>query len=244
MSSQEIVSLLGYDILAKGLETSTLPPAGIINTINPHSYCVAKKDLLFREALQKSTLLLPDGVGIVLAAKILIGKKITRVTGSDLHTFLLNEAEINNWKLFYLGSNDDTLKKIISRVHHEHPSVKISTYSPPYKPVFSREDSDKMISAINLFAPDILFVGMTAPKQEKWVYQNKSGINANLICSIGAVFDFYTDTVKRAPMWMQKAGIEWIYRSLVRPASLGKRNLFSNPEFLMDLILIKLKLIR
>jgi N-acetylglucosaminyldiphosphoundecaprenol N-acetyl-beta-D-mannosaminyltransferase len=98
-----------------------------------------------------------------------------------------------------------------------------------------------MLNVINAFQPNILFVGMTAPKQEKWAYQHKDLLDVNIIASIGAVFDFYAGTVKRAPKWMQNIGLEWLHRSLSSPSRLGKRNMMSNPEFIWDVFKSKIK---
>ena len=218
-------------------ELSTLPlnEKCIINTINPHSYCEAKKDNVFTEALLNSDVLLPDGFGIVLATKILIGKKISKIAGADIHQYLLEQAQLKEQRVFYIGASQNTLELIEKRISKEFPSIEVASYSPPFKPDFSKEDSQKMIDKVNIFNPDILFVGMTAPKQEKWVYTNKEHIQANTIVSIGAVFDFYAGTVKRPhPFWI-KLGLEWLIRFVKEPKRLFKRNLISTPMFLFYL---------
>jgi N-acetylglucosaminyldiphosphoundecaprenol N-acetyl-beta-D-mannosaminyltransferase len=108
----------------------------IINTLNPHSYCVAKRDKAFKEALQQSDFLLPDGVGIVLAAKVLIGKKIEKIAGADIHEFLLEQANLKSQKVFYLGASVRTLKLIEKRIHKEFPNIQVVSYSPPFKAKF------------------------------------------------------------------------------------------------------------
>lgn len=213
----------------------------IINTINPHSYCEAKKDALFTEALLNSDVLLPDGTGIVLATKVLTGKKINKIAGADIHRYLLEKANIKSQRIFYLGSSENTLQLIKKRIKKELSNIKTAGYSPPYKQEFSCEDTDIMLEIINTFKPDILFVGMTAPKQEKWVNSNKERIEANIIVSIGAVFDFYAGTVKRSSdMWIN-LGLEWLPRLLKEPKRLWKRNFISTPLFLFDLLKAKIQ---
>jgi N-acetylglucosaminyldiphosphoundecaprenol N-acetyl-beta-D-mannosaminyltransferase len=208
----------------------------IINTINPHSYCVAKKDKLFEEALLRSDVLLPDGSGIVLAAKVLIGKNIRKIAGADVHQYLLEEANSKNKKVFYLGASQYTLQLIERRIKKEFSNISIGSYSPPYRAEFTKDETLMMITAVNDFNPDFLFVGMTAPKQEKWVYLNKNLINANVITSIGAVFDFYAGTVKRSgEIWIQ-LGLEWLPRLLRDPKRLWKRNFVSTPTFLWEVV--------
>jgi N-acetylglucosaminyldiphosphoundecaprenol N-acetyl-beta-D-mannosaminyltransferase len=227
------VPLLGYGISEfipeLGHETQT-----IINTINPHSYCVAKADPQFQQALHASDVLLPDGIGIVYAAKWLASKRIRKIAGSDLHINLIQKANKERLKIFYLGASQDTLHKIQNRLAKEQPNCILGFYSPPFKTVFSQEENNQMIAAINAFKPDILFVGMTAPKQEKWVHAHKSQIDARIICSIGAVFDFYAGTVQRPhPIWI-KMGLEWLPRLLKEPKRLWRRNFVSTPQFLLD----------
>ncbi len=213
----------------------------IINTINPHSYCEAKKDKQFAEALLSGDVLLPDGSGIVLAMKILTGEKIKKIAGADIHQYLLEQANLKSQKVFYLGASEKTLELIANKIKIEYPNIKMESYSPPYKPEFSAEDSKKMIAAVNTFKPEILFVGMTAPKQEKWVYQNKEEIEANIIVSIGAVFDFYAGTVKRSsPFWI-KLGLEWLPRLVQEPKRLWRRNFISTPLFLLAILKAKLR---
>ena len=212
----------------------------IINTINAHSYIVAKSDNEFKKALERSDILLPDGEGIVFMAKMLDGKKIKKIAGADIHSFLLNLANENNLKCFYLGASRSTLDSIKAKHKFGYPKIKLNFHSPPFKPVFSKEDNIKILEKINAFQPDILFVGMTAPKQEKWVYTNKDSINAKVICSVGAVFDFVAETKKRAPKWVISCKMEWLYRSFTA-WRLTKRYLYSTPLFLLEMFKIKIK---
>lgn len=217
----------------------TLNKKLIINTLNPQSYCVASKDQNFKCALRNSDLLLPDGVGIVIAAKFLTGKKIKRITGSDIHEYLLRHAESNQLRVYYLGSNNETLTKIKSRIAIEYPNINCKYYSPPYKDEFNDQENSEIIQAIQSFKPDILFVGMTAPKQEKWVYKNKNNINSVVICSIGAVFDYYAGTIKRpSKIWIE-LGLEWLIRFIRDPKRLWRRNIISTPIFIYEVIKTK-----
>lgn len=233
------VQVLGYGI-SEFIPEFSHETQIIINTINPHSYCVAKTDPQFQQALQASDVLLPDGIGIVYATKWLAGKRIKKIAGSDLHIHLIQKANKEGLKIFYLGASQETLEKIMNRLSIEQPNCISGFYSPPFKTEFSQEDNEQMMAAINAFAPDILFVGMTAPKQEKWVHAYKSQINANIICSIGAVFDFYAGTVKRPSALWINLGLEWLIRFLGEPKRLFKRNFISSSIFLRDIFLLKL----
>jgi N-acetylglucosaminyldiphosphoundecaprenol N-acetyl-beta-D-mannosaminyltransferase len=227
--------------------TTTLPNTFpnkklIANTINPHSFCIAKEDLLFQQALINSDILVPDGIGVIWANKFLNGKSIVKISGFDMHLHflrLLNRQ--NNGKVFYLGSSESTLTKLQARVNREFPNIEVFVYSPPYKVGFTKEENQQMIEEINGFSPDLLFVGMTAPKQEKWVFENKDNLNSKLICSIGAVFDFYAGTVKRPNQLWINLGLEWLPRFLKEPRRLWRRNLISTPQFIFEIILQKFR---
>ncbi|WP_297814637.1 WecB/TagA/CpsF family glycosyltransferase [uncultured Polaribacter sp.] len=212
----------------------------LINTINAHSFNITNSDEIFKEALAKSDVLIPDGVSIVWAMRFLTGKKIKKIAGADLFFFEMKRIQEKGGKVFFLGSTDDTLAKIVKRVHYEFSKVEIQTYSPPYKSEFSEEDTQKMIQKVNAFNPDVLFVGMTAPKQEKWAYTNFSQLEIGHVCSIGAVFDFYAGTVKRAPQWIIKMGLEWFYRLLKEPKRMWKRYLVGNTIFILAILREKL----
>ena len=228
-----------YNIFNDNLESILVNEEKIvINTINAHSYIVANKDTEFRTALLRSDVLLPDGEGIVMMAKTLKGKKITKIAGADIHEYLLNLAQNQHLKCFYLGSSPETLERIKNKLIKQYHNIKFDFFSPPFKPYFTETDNKSMITQINAFKPDILFVGMTAPKQEKWVFENKEQLNANIICSIGAVFDFIAETKKRAPKWVINIKMEWFYRSFTA-WRLTKRYLYSTPLFLIEIYRLK-----
>lgn len=205
----------------------------VINTINAHSFCIAKKDNKFAEVLKNSDVLLPDGSSITLAAKILVGEQVKKIAGWDVHHYLLKQADKSRQRVFYLGASSQTLKLIEKRIAVEFPNITVQSFSPPFKSIFSSEESQIIIDLVNEFKPDILFVGMTAPKQEKWVDQYKYRVNTDVIVSIGAVFDFYAGTIKRAPEWMINNGMEWLYRLTKEPKRMWKRYLINNTNFIL-----------
>lgn len=236
------MNLLGYNIFC-GDQVSVLAHSkGVINTINPHSYILARKDYIFQKALKASDFLLPDGVGMVIAAKVLTGRKIKKISGFDLHEIILYSLEQYQGSCFYLGSSEGTLLKIKERLAKEHPGIRFGSFSPPFRSSFSEDDSILMRNLVKNFNPDVLFVGMTAPKQEKWVYENKSLMKAPLICSIGAVFDFYAGTVKRSGKFWISIGLEWLPRLMKEPFRLWSRTFISAPQFLLLVFYEKVKM--
>lgn len=235
------VPLMDYEVYAAPLDWIDIKKRTVINTINQYSYCIAEEDQEFKEALQASDVLLPDGVGITSANLLLNGKKIKKIAGADVHKYLLEELNRNHGTCFYLGSADSTLEKIKLRLKLEYPHIQVVTYSPPYKPTFTEEDSNAMIAAVNAANPDVLFVGMTAPKQEKWANVHKNQLNARVICSIGAVFDFYAGTVERPNKIWINLGLEWFVRFLKEPKRMRKRYLYYGPIFGVKLLRERLK---
>ena len=232
MIDHPTIKLLGYKIFSGEKDFFSSPVSGVVNTLSPHSYIVARNDDMFREALMASDFLIPDGIGIVMAVKYLNGVKIKRITGSDIHEVIRRSLNNKKGSCFYLGSSDRTLDIIKAKVQKEHPVVRTGSFSPPFRNQFSEADNTLMINAVNDFRPDVLFVGMTAPKQEKWVHDHCQQLNVRLICSIGAVFDFYAGTVKRPGKFWISLGLEWLPRLLREPLRLWRRTLISTPEFI------------
>lgn len=209
----------------------------------PNSLEVARMDPYFHESIKNADLIIPDGMGIVLASKILGGQIKERITGSDIFLELSDSLnKTGNCSYFFLGSTENNLTKIADKMKKDFPSIKIAgTYSPPFKSEFSMDDNTLMIEAINRVKPDVLWVGMTAPKQEKWIYQNKDKLNVRFIGAIGAVFDFYTGAVRRSHPFFQQLGLEWLPRFLKEPRRLSQRNLVSSPTFFLRVLSKRLR---
>jgi len=214
----------------------------IINTINAHSFNIARKNEIFEKALQESDILLPDGVSIVWSSWFLNGIRIRKIAGAQIFNYLINELNEKSGKCFFLGSSDKTLEKIRDRLHLEFPNVKVEFHSPPFKKVFNHDDNKFMLKRINDFKPDVLFLGMTAPKQEIWIFENKDQIQANIKCGIGAVFDFYAGNIKRAPKWIVNIGLEWFYRLIKEPHRMWKRYIIGNLLFVYIILKEKCKM--
>lgn len=209
----------------------------LLACINPHSYVTAEEDASFSAALQGADWLIPDGIGIVLAARF-IGLPIKeRVSGPDVFEALMFRLNESGGSVFFFGSSEGTLTRIREQMIASYPNVKISgTLAPPFKEEFSREESHSMIRVINEAKPDVLWVGLTAPKQEKWLHAYRGELDVKVAGAIGAAFDFFAETTKRAPLIIRRFGLEWLHRSLKSPARLGKRNASSNPKFLLSVI--------
>ena len=228
----------------------------LINTINAHSYNTAQKDALFAEALTKGDALIPDGASIVMACRHLkvASQPSERIAGWDLFVFEMSKINENfngdenlnfngngvsfgrKGRVMFMGSSEKVLALIKERAKADYPNIEIITYSPPYKPEFSEEDNHGIIEAINHANPDLLWIGMTAPKQEKWTYTHWKELNIHChVGTIGAVFDFYAGTMKRAPLWWQQHGLEWLYRLIKEPRRMWRRYIIGNTLFLWNI---------
>lgn len=242
--------LKSLEIFGSKEELASLPEGKLlINTINAHSYNTARKDSLFAEALTNGDVLLPDGVSIVKACKWIKAKSLPkeRIAGWDLFVFEMEKLERESEELrtkseeskivMFMGSSQKVLDLIVKRAAEVYPHLKVVTYSPPYKPEFSDEDNKAIIDAIHAANPDLLWIGMTAPKQEKWTYSHWKELNIHChVGSIGAVFDFFAGTMKRAPMWWKEHGLEWLYRLLKEPKRMWRRYIIGNTLFLWNMV--------
>lgn len=215
----------------------------LINTINAHSYNTAQNDCFFAEALETGDYLIPDGASIVKACQWLKAKSqpTERIAGWDLFEFEMSRLNDTGGVCMFMGSSERVLNRIIEKSKEIYPNIMVETYSPPYKSEFSDEDNSAIIKTINKVNPDLLWIGMTAPKQEKWTYEHWNDLKINChVGTIGAVFDFFAGTAQRAPIWWQKHALEWLYRLLKEPRRMWKRYLIGNPLFVYNIIKEKL----
>jgi N-acetylglucosaminyldiphosphoundecaprenol N-acetyl-beta-D-mannosaminyltransferase len=233
--------LQNYTLFNQPLKAINQPKV-LINTLNAHSFNTVQEDKDFQIAIQSSDVLLPDGISVVWAMRLLTGAKLKKIAGADLFIYEMERVNAMGGKCFFLGSSEDTLQKILKKAVREYPSVQVYSYSPPYKPEFSETENKLMIDAVNAVEPDTLFIGMTAPKQEKWAYQNFNQLMVGHVCCIGGVFDFYAGTIKRAPNWMIRLGMEWSYRLIKEPRRMWRRYLIGNVKFIGYVVLEKLRL--
>jgi N-acetylglucosaminyldiphosphoundecaprenol N-acetyl-beta-D-mannosaminyltransferase len=210
---------------------------------NPHSLEIAEKDADFKKALKQADLITPDGSGILLASRILKGWIRSRVTGSGVFRELNRRLDqAGGYRCFFLGSTGENLEKIKKKMAVDYPGIVVAgVYSPPFKPEFSETETHDMIQKINAARPDVLWVGMTAPKQEKWVHLNRNKLDVGFIGPIGAVFDFYVGTVRRSHPVFFKYGLEWLPRLIQQPARLWKRMGVSAPGFMIRILKQKIK---
>ena len=182
----------------------------VIHAIDSRIWLMANEDKELKQALLQSDILVPNGAGITLAARWLTGKQIHNVSRDDLHLSILQHLDKVAGSVFYLGASERTLALITDRILTEYPNIRIKTYSPPYRASFSEKETNEMITAINEFKPDVLFIGMSISKQEKWIATNRHLLHTHLISGIGAVFGFYGGTTSYPPQWRKQQSLSAI----------------------------------
>ncbi|GAC1426245.1 MAG: WecB/TagA/CpsF family glycosyltransferase [Chitinophagaceae bacterium] len=229
--------VLGYEVYTSSLKD--IPDNVnkiLLNTFSPNTFGLAKNDSKLETALKNTDLLVLDGMGVAVGSLLINGRNIKKIAGQDCFDYFMDQASKNGWKVFFLGSTNATLEKIARRAGVEYPGAIIGSYSPPFKHEFSEEENKAMVQHINDFIPEVLFVGMTAPKQEKWAYYHKDEVNARIISTIGNVFDWYAGNSSRpAKIWI-KLRLEWFVRIFHRP-ELFRRNTGNQLVFLKDVFL-------
>ena len=237
------IKTIGFTVFSDELSAITIhrESCNVINTISPNSYGVSTKDTEFEQALKTSDYLVLDGVYFAFAALLLQGKNIKRNQGFDVFYHFIRRLNEQNGKAFFLGSSKSTLQKIKERANIDYPNIRVESYSPPFKQEFSDEENALMVGEINAFQPDILFVGMTCPKQEKWAIKHREQLKVGLVICIGNVFDWYAGTQKPIhPFWF-KIRLGWFVRIFVRP-EVFRRNIGNQMLFFWHVILLFLKI--
>jgi len=186
--------------------------------INPHKAGKARLDRDLYATLNGADMHICDGVGIALAARLLLGKRISRCTGVQLFFELLKEAAQRRWKVFLLGASPESSELACSNLLRMYPHLRIVDYAHGYF-----EDSSTIVTQINESQADLLFVAMGSPKQEFWISENRSRINALFCMGIGGTLDVVSGKARWAPNWVRRLGLEWAYRTIHRPHRLFPR---------------------
>ena len=182
------------------------------------------KDEAFRDICAHADLVLPDGVPILWAARLL-GRPIPgRVAGPDLLREFSRVAAERGYSFFFLGAKEAVLRALTAELIRENPGLEVAgAFAPPILAEFYPELNEQIVERINAVRPDVLWVGFGTPKQERWIQQNLSRLKVKVAIGVGAAFDLTSRTVQRAPRWMQKHGLEWFFRFLIEPRRLFKR---------------------
>jgi N-acetylglucosaminyldiphosphoundecaprenol N-acetyl-beta-D-mannosaminyltransferase len=188
-----------------------------------HSVMDAYHDHKFREILNQSGLTTPDGMAIVWLLKIAGYKDTGRVYGPDLMLAVGEESIKHGWSHFFYGGAPGVADKLSRVLLNRFPELKISgSYPPPFRPLTLEEDQ-KMVDIINSARPDIVWVGISSPKQELWMAEHLYVLEAPVLIGVGAAFDFVSGAKRQAPRWIQRSGLEWLFRFASEPRRLWRR---------------------
>lgn len=202
-----------------------------ITITNPHSVMVCRRDPAMRAATQQADMTLPDGVGVILAAKLLGYGRKHRATGPALMLTLCDQGRAHGLRHFFYGGAPGIAEKLAENLQALFPGMIVAgTCCPAFRTDVQRED-DRVIGQINRAQPDIVWVGLGAPKQEKWMHLHRGEVQTTAMIGVGAAFDFHSGNVPWAPAIVRKLGLEWAYRFAQHPRRMWRRNLDS-PLFL------------
>lgn len=234
-SFDEVVDLILAHIRAGGKPEYVVTP-------NAHHVILQQNDSYFRQIYEKAFLVVPDGVSLLWAANILGTPLKGRVNGTDLFEALCKAAVQEGLKIFLLGGRPGAAAKAKEVLLKRHANLQITgLFSPSYDFENDKEEQSLINDAIIAARPDIVFVGLGAPKQEKWVYENYSKLNVPISVGIGISFELVSGIVQRAPRWAQHGGLEWFFRVIAEPRRLLPRYLVIIPVFLWKSMIQRLK---
>lgn len=199
---------------------------------NVHSVVTARRDDAFQKVINNADMATPDGMPLAWVLRKSGCPQQQRINGPDLMWKYCALAEKNGHSVYCYGSTDQTLKLLEEKLKRAFPLLNVVFYSPPFRHLTDEEDQG-ITDRINRSGAGVVFVGLGCPKQERWMAAHKGRINAVMI-GVGAAFDYHAGVVRRAPRWMQNAGLEWLHRLASEPRRLWKRYLFTNSLFLFS----------
>lgn len=207
---------------------------GYVCCVAVHAVMVAQRDREMREALLRSDLTVPDGMPLVWAANMLGEDLEQRVYGPELMRRYTDRCVERGHRVWLYGGRDQgALVQLALQLRRRHPGIRIvGGYAPPFRPL-TGEEEDAICAQINEAAPDVLWVGIGVPKQEKWMARMRERLEVPVMCAVGAAFDFHAGRISQAPGWMQDRGLEWTYRIAQEPRRLLPRYLYYNPRFML-----------
>lgn len=207
---------------------------------NVHTTVMSYENKKYQEVQNNAILALPDGGPLSFIGRRNGFKDMERIAGPDLMAELFKISQSNKLRHYFYGSTENTLNRLEENIHVQYPDLIIAgKYSPPFSEVTAKQDQD-IINRINAQNPDIIWVGLGAPKQEYWMAEHKDKIRG-LMIGVGAGFDYFAGNIKRAPKWMQSNNLEWLYRLIQEPKRLFMRYLITNTKFIFALIFRKVK---
>ena len=200
-----------------------------------HGVMEAQTDSALKDIHNRSGLTTPDGMPMVWAGRR-CGAKISRVYGPDLMHAVLARANQLGWSNYFLGGAPGAIESLLESLRDAYPGLVVAGQAcPPYRPLSPEEDAS-LVAQINAAAPDIVWIGLGTPKQERWMSEHRATLDAPVLVGVGAAFDLVSGRLAQAPQWMQRNGLEWLYRLRVEPRRLWRRYLLNIPRFAVALL--------
>ncbi|MTK10740.1 MAG: WecB/TagA/CpsF family glycosyltransferase [Clostridiaceae bacterium] len=207
---------------------------------NVHTTITSYEDAEYCAMQNGGIMAIPDGGPLSTVGRKYGHKKMDRVTGPSLMGELFKISAENSYRHYFYGSTEETLVKLYQKLQEKYPGIQIvGMYSPPFRPI-TEEENENIIKVINDANPDFVWVGLGAPKQEKWMAAHQGRVKG-LMFGVGAGFDYYAENIKRAPVWMQRINMEWFYRLIQDPKRLFRRYMKTNTKFLWLIAREKIK---
>ncbi|NLF01847.1 MAG: WecB/TagA/CpsF family glycosyltransferase [Anaerolineales bacterium] len=199
-------------------------------------------DARARRAVNGAGLVTPDGMPVVWLLKLAGFDRATRVYGPDVMDACCKRGEMLGWRHYFYGGAEGVPERVAAIMGDRYPHLEVvGTYSPPFRALTASEDADVVVQ-INAARPHVVWVGLGSPKQDLWMAQHRDLLGAEVLVGVGAAFDFAAGTVKQAPRWLSRVGLEWAFRLVQEPRRLWRRYLIGNPRFVWNLALQKLGL--
>lgn len=233
-------NVLGVGISAINLESALLVVAqavdarrkGYVCVTGVHGICEAQSDESFRQILNRAFLCTPDGMPTVWVGRLQGHKDMGRVYGPDLMLDVLALSEKTGYSHFFCGGANGTVEVLRKSLLNRFPRLQIvGTYEPPFRPLNAQEEND-LQQQVQAARPDIMWIGMSTPKQERFMAEYLAKLDTLIMFGVGAAFDFHAGRTRQAPRWMQRSGMEWFFRLCMEPKRLCRRYLKNNPIFL------------
>jgi N-acetylglucosaminyldiphosphoundecaprenol N-acetyl-beta-D-mannosaminyltransferase len=225
--------MTSYEEVLSLIEHRPSDTATVIAVCNVHSVMTARRDPLIGQALRQATIATPDGVPLVWAIRAMTNPRQTRVYGPDLMKASLHYGVARGWKHYLLGGTPATIERLVAAANRIAPGVSIvGTHAPPFHPLTEEETLD-IVERIRRSGADVVWIGIGMPKQELLMYAIHDGLPGVALAGVGAAFDLLSGTVRQAPPWMQRIGLEWLYRLAREPRRLWRRYLWNNPLFVI-----------
>jgi len=202
-----------------------------------HGIWEAYKDREFKTMLNSADLWIPDGIAPVAVARAKGFENVDRVPGAEIMPAFLKRANEKKLSSFFYGDTKETLTALKENIARKYPGHRIvGTFSPPFR-TLSPEEEDEHVRMINDARPDVLWVGLGLPKQERWIHRNLDKLKVPVAIGVGACFVFFSGKVQRTPEWIGKSGFEWLWRLLQEPKKLWRRDIIDAPQFVMHVIM-------